>query len=346
MVKLLSAVLALATAASASVINARAPAVCNADNCLRALRNTQFPTRGSTDCAAYLRTTVTPATVTVTATATSSVFSTSIIGVTLTSSVEETATDTVLQTNIQTATVTLAPQPFKRADTNTVPAYASACSGQVRYSSACSCLGGSVVTVTAAAPTSTVTTTQTSYTTEDLTSTIDTTIITSTQKVSITSTSDVTTTVTATPTQTAFVMQVYGMSGANANLNGQYMQTTVLFDFKGLVLTPDINAAQKLIKGQGASVGQVLDAAGSGDALFAMVENVWSWIGLGKKSVYGAKPTPLVCTYAADNAMSCGEVGFPDFSVFGWYTGYMTIDKIATNVGPANVLKFKAVPLV
>ncbi|MCJ1421342.1 hypothetical protein MMC32_007705, partial [Xylographa parallela] len=42
-----------------------------------------------------------------------------------------------------------------------IPAYASACSGTARYSSACSCIGATPTTKTAAAPTKTVTSTAT-----------------------------------------------------------------------------------------------------------------------------------------------------------------------------------------
>jgi hypothetical protein len=44
-----------------------------------------------------------------------------------------------------------------------IPAYASACSGAVRYSSACSCIGAKHTTVTAAAPTKKVTVTIVRY---------------------------------------------------------------------------------------------------------------------------------------------------------------------------------------
>ncbi|KAL8698087.1 MAG: hypothetical protein Q9224_002012 [Gallowayella concinna] len=74
---------------------------------------------------------------------------------TVTSPVTQTATTTT--TAISTATVT---DLAKRANLHeeraaSVPAYASPCSGTVRYSSACSCFGVTQATVTAAAPTST-----------------------------------------------------------------------------------------------------------------------------------------------------------------------------------------------
>ena len=44
-----------------------------------------------------------------------------------------------------------------------IPTYASACSGAVRYSSACSCVGATPSTVFAAAPTATVIVTEVSF---------------------------------------------------------------------------------------------------------------------------------------------------------------------------------------
>jgi len=110
-------------------------AKCNADNCLRAVTGTrpgQTQTRvdRKADCSSFLQPTVTPDAVIVTVTATAApVF------------------------------------PHKRAIENrqapdapfTVPAYASPCSGTVRYSSACSCYGVTGAVVTAPTPTSTIT---------------------------------------------------------------------------------------------------------------------------------------------------------------------------------------------
>jgi hypothetical protein len=47
-----------------------------------------------------------------------------------------------------------------------IPAYASACSGRVLYSSACSCIGVTAMTTTALAPSTTVTVTTTTSTTQ------------------------------------------------------------------------------------------------------------------------------------------------------------------------------------
>jgi hypothetical protein len=55
------------------------------------------------------------------------------------------------------------PQPEKPRCESEIPTYASACSGAVRYSSACSCVGATPTTVFAAAPTTVVTVTQVSF---------------------------------------------------------------------------------------------------------------------------------------------------------------------------------------
>ncbi|EPE25686.1 hypothetical protein GLAREA_01598 [Glarea lozoyensis ATCC 20868] len=97
---------------------------CNADNCARAVTGTAKGAAqvasAKADCAAFLATTVTPS-----------------------------ATTVFITTTITPAPTVIA----KRAAT--VPVYASACSGTVRYSSACSCFG--VVPSTFTAPTPTVT---------------------------------------------------------------------------------------------------------------------------------------------------------------------------------------------
>lgn len=104
---------------------------CNQDNCLRAVAGTQrgpdHPATASADCSSYLQTTVTPPPVTV----------------------------------YTTTTVTLAPTPKGKRLVPAIPSYASACSGAVRYSSACSCLGIMPATITAPTPTTTQTVTTT-----------------------------------------------------------------------------------------------------------------------------------------------------------------------------------------
>ncbi|KAK6540087.1 hypothetical protein TWF694_008917 [Orbilia ellipsospora] len=157
---LFAATLALFAAAAAAV-PAGSSMVCNADNCLRAIRATKRP--GAADCSSYFQTTITPAAVT------SSV--TSYIYVTNTATQDTTETDTIFQTQTdiehttitQTIPYTVTTQVTsysagiqKRQETaipSDIPIYATACSGAVRYSSACSCLGVQATTITASGPT-------------------------------------------------------------------------------------------------------------------------------------------------------------------------------------------------
>lgn len=164
--ELLLAFAASAAAAPAGLFN-RAPAVCNADNCLRAIRNTARP--GLADCSSFLAATVTPATSTVTDTLTFSTTPTLTFEVTDTFTNLATATEVVEQTTTETVTNTVTVHAGitlrKRQATvipSDIPRYATACSGTVRYTSACACLGaGSATTITVAAPTTTVTVSET-----------------------------------------------------------------------------------------------------------------------------------------------------------------------------------------
>ncbi|KAM0335510.1 hypothetical protein ACHAQA_000558 [Verticillium albo-atrum] len=138
--------LALAAVVAAKPCPGHIQPVCNADNCLRALRNTARP--GVADCSTVLRFTVTPAAVAIT--------ETDIVTATPTVTVEETQTDTVIETVevVVTPTITFRKEKRDLEDAPaTLPAYASACSGAVRYTSACECLGVFPTVTTAAAPT-------------------------------------------------------------------------------------------------------------------------------------------------------------------------------------------------
>ncbi|KAK6514726.1 hypothetical protein TWF281_004921 [Arthrobotrys megalospora] len=161
-----------AAASCAALVEARA--ACNADNCLRALRATQISGRleqASSACNSFWVNTVTPSITTITETAT---YSTTIISVVLTTdtnTAHETVTSTVFEdattqgdpTSTQTI-FTPAPLPGKkkRSVSGAFPAWASACSGAVRFTSACSCIGvTTAITVTAPAPSTTITVTET-----------------------------------------------------------------------------------------------------------------------------------------------------------------------------------------
>ncbi|KAH8906885.1 hypothetical protein BR93DRAFT_968445 [Coniochaeta sp. PMI_546] len=167
----------------------------NANNCLRAVRSSGALASHSADCASYLKTTVTPTTIYQTLTI--SVTPTSTVPATTTTEILESVTittqSTLLETSITTTgttSTTVISQVLtilgKRAATSKIPSYASACSNAAAYSSACSCIGVTPTTTTAAAPETSVTL---SSTTTPSTRTVSTTL----QTVSTTSTITVST---------------------------------------------------------------------------------------------------------------------------------------------------------
>lgn len=112
---------------------------CARDNCLRAViasyQSPAGPVRGSTDCSSFASQTYTFST------ACSQTVTSTITTTTITATV---ATDTATVTITQFTTI--APPPVTCATTTivtstSVPTYASACGGPVRYASACSCNG-------------------------------------------------------------------------------------------------------------------------------------------------------------------------------------------------------------
>ncbi|MCJ1434077.1 hypothetical protein MMC27_003443 [Xylographa pallens] len=136
----LSVLCGLAAAAAAATTTTLK---CDADNCLRAVRASAFPNRsGAADCSSFFEATVTPATSTVTQTATVTAFSN-----------KRRRALNAAEEALEARQMTVVP--------SAIPTYASACSGSVRYSSACSCIGVTATTSTAATPMTTVTVTVT-----------------------------------------------------------------------------------------------------------------------------------------------------------------------------------------
>ncbi|KER00925.1 hypothetical protein AUEXF2481DRAFT_167640 [Aureobasidium subglaciale EXF-2481] len=131
---------------------------CNADNCLRSVRATAGKpgaASASAYCVSFFERTVTPcpSTVTVTALVTSDL-ATSVY--TATSIIYTTAAP-VAARDIEDRDIIVRavsqPSMCPNVQTNSaVPKYASACSGTARYSSACSCVGATIRTVTASPP--------------------------------------------------------------------------------------------------------------------------------------------------------------------------------------------------
>jgi hypothetical protein len=177
--KLLGALLVLGSSASLAVASA-----CSPDNCARAVTGTQngliFQSSAKGDCSSFLQATVYPATVT--STVTTTIYPFTATQTSISTTVEQTntvypyteiyfsTTTTFIQsttdstsfvvastetdfTTIGTTTVqpqkrTISPEaPVGTVQPTSVPAYASPCSGTVRYSSACSCFGVAKTTV-------------------------------------------------------------------------------------------------------------------------------------------------------------------------------------------------------
>ncbi|MCJ1353139.1 MAG: hypothetical protein MMC33_003124 [Icmadophila ericetorum] len=150
-------------------------AACNADNCLRAVRATSFPTRdGLADCNSYLATTITPDPTTFTATATATQTVATVTVSPDTESESERKRIARPRRNLVEGRAAIRGRQNPRGGRGGggIPTYASACSGSVRYSSACSCVGANVVTVTAAQLSTTVTGTVTVSETATVTTTV------------------------------------------------------------------------------------------------------------------------------------------------------------------------------
>ncbi|KAE9363236.1 hypothetical protein N431DRAFT_475399 [Stipitochalara longipes BDJ] len=243
-------IIALIVGVGSVTASPAATAGCNADNCLRAIEGAAFVTRqGTIDCASYFKTTVIPATVTIistisqtTNTATST---TNTVTVTSIESDFTTITSTSLEIDIATSTtVVTAPSSTltfkllvrkhatldKRQATRTpssIPTYVSACSGLVRYSSACSCVGATKSIVTAVAPSTTIYVTQvltqtSTYFLSQTNTVISTDIITITATALQTTTSTILTTSTAMPTPVSSLdCDVPGFAVAQINSYGQ-----------------------------------------------------------------------------------------------------------------------------
>ncbi|KAK6337571.1 hypothetical protein TWF730_002966 [Orbilia blumenaviensis] len=189
--------------------------VCNADNCLRAFRATQFPTRlpqASADCQRILWETVIPPAQTITEYSTISTTEIVTVPTTLVETFYAVQTEIIPVTEIEvtstviTRVIEIASSPQKRTvrapdPSTSFPAYATPCSGIVRFSSACSCIGVVQKTITAPAPLKTVTLPTTRWETAHTTKTVKTESITF-----ITSTTTIYTTVaTTTSTVESFV---------------------------------------------------------------------------------------------------------------------------------------------
>ncbi|KAF3908861.1 hypothetical protein AA313_de0201486 [Arthrobotrys entomopaga] len=217
--------LGLAAFARASVLLKRD---CTGNNCLRAIRNPDRP--GVADCSSYLQATYTPATITYYVTQTESVTAIETDGQTEYDTIHVTATNTIDTTAVVTVTTTdtiTSTFPLHKRQATVIPSdipvYATPCSGAVRYSSACSCLGVLPTTLTVEAPSTTITISATVTTTITVSPTVATALVTVTDA----TVNSVVTVATSTQTKTvidAVVAQCLSTNLASAPV--QYQLST------------------------------------------------------------------------------------------------------------------------
>lgn len=295
-----------------------------------ALKNTLRP--GAADCSALLTSTVRPATVTKTRTSTTSVTATYVVAVTATETVLQTATEVA---HLTTTVTTTAPAIFKRKPTLeplSLPHYATPCSSEAAYTSACSCLGVfATETVTACTPRLRVTVWETeTVATETVTSTIDTVSVTEVAATVSESTVDATATATAKPAERRFVLQVVG---GDPSVLGQYI-TFISYRF---VIRPDASTAQAFQVDN--DRGYLYD--GGRQYVTAAVNsfNVLQWIDRN----YVGQSAPLACSRDSSDIVSCAT--FQDYKFFGNIYGQLTISLSQAELDQHNAkaLTLKAV---
>ncbi|KAK6507416.1 hypothetical protein TWF481_005849 [Arthrobotrys musiformis] len=327
--------LAAATAASAFHLNVNnnllPRAGCNADNCLRAVRATQHGSRGVNDCLAYWRTTYTPplstsyttTTIETSTTSTDSLTVTATIHTTLTTSTPTTTTETVATTFFKTVSLSndiqkrIANDPYAVQEGNTIATYASFCSGVVRYSSACSCVGVSTITtITAPIPITTSTITETSTTiTIPASITVKTESTTTTDATATVPSISVSQTLTGpTHTATAFALQVVSPAG----FAGRYLKvveytwsayelqvTTSSAEAETFYFNPSDANQVTIVKGSNVFWAAVLGDPSENSVLFVPRSEIDTPFGLFQ----------LTCSIGGlpDRTLSCSDT-------FGWNT--------------------------
>ncbi|KAF3102592.1 hypothetical protein TWF706_005232 [Orbilia oligospora] len=138
-------------AATALPVQSATSTKCIEDNCLRAIRATNFPTRsGTADCNSYFASIVTPPVSTYWYDSEYTVYDyTEVVTETITTTLT-TATTTILP-EVGSQTLEKRDEPITNIATS-IPAYASPCSGSIRYSSACSCIGATHTVTTVESP--------------------------------------------------------------------------------------------------------------------------------------------------------------------------------------------------
>ncbi|KAJ6257079.1 hypothetical protein Dda_7964 [Drechslerella dactyloides] len=316
-----SAVLILGTAAavSGSILKPRA---CAADLCYRAVIATQFPDRGYRDCTSYWRTTYTPPTVTIASTVTvpttftnqPSVTRTDTIHITVVSTVPSTQSITLPTTF--TSTVTVDGPFFKRQEPgNVIPTHASACSGKVRYSSACSCIGvPSVITVTAETPTTFVTVSETTTVTEDHDPITVATVQFPITDATVTTTAVTQTTIYTGPTETVTMFALQVASGPQFYVNQYLKRKQYTGDTLSLEVTTDPTKAERILLHSNGRMR--INADFWPYMLYAggVPTNINNVIfGAAQNFQFGM--SPLTCGFNWDYTVTCWSA--PNFNTFG-----------------------------
>ena len=258
------------------------PNKCNADNCYRQVVASSFTTRhNSADCSSFLAATVTPSTVTisqtVTVTQTASVTDTETVDFTVLATESDILTVTAVSTDIisvtddvtETVTVpaTSSAPLLQRRVPSSVPYYASSCTSQGQYASACSCIGILPFTVTAPTPSTTVVVTVSPTITATYSAVVSVgTTETLTSLLTVTTTAVVSESVTVTETvQTATVaagpcgtdLPVFKLDFGDDNYAGWYVEgglpTLVLRN------SPDASLGAELVLNGTGSTGSLID---------------------------------------------------------------------------------------
>ncbi|KAK6356070.1 hypothetical protein TWF718_000444 [Orbilia javanica] len=288
--------------------------VCNADNCLRALRATQIATRlpqASADCARIIDVTYTPPTVTKTEYETTTETNIVTIPSTLVKSFYDIKTDIISDTATTAVTIT---KTINQAAANkrdvsstsiSFPSYATPCSGFYRFSSACSCIGVTPRIITAPAPSTTITISSVEISSTSVTEIVETTSTTiTTATVSVTTTAT-TVTNTATATKTEQVPDVTGLgrvyiNGAVAN---SYFGERIFRSASVASVTTDVNAAMPLrLDGN----GRLWFASLVATADISLIGINWAQnLRFLDPNSLAATVRPLTCTLDVNSFLSC-----------------------------------------
>ncbi|KAK6517052.1 hypothetical protein TWF506_006930 [Arthrobotrys conoides] len=278
---------------------------CNADNCLRAIRVTSRLASASADCASFFA--IPTVTYTDTLSFSETSFSTTFITKTTTIELTDTTSiDTATTTTLSiapTTTLTVNAPLRKRDGAQSIPAYASPCSGAVRFSSACQCIGIASPTVT---PSTTVTISTTlSFSTIQTsieTSAIYTTVSTKTQ----TNVEVVTNTVGGVATQTIKPFQIEVQFPGNSV---KYLKPFIRVPSSNPIIYTsfaDTRAETPFWYLDGTTIRSV-----AGDILGCQTGPTWAW-------VYARNHDGGICACTIDNARKISCTGSGNSLFFAW----------------------------